>query len=179
MQIEDFRRFIDSLKVFVASQDGKVVTADLELLHAGLSPFQHMDLKSFLQVLVHAQGVDIATIPGLAGKKPAAKASKAPKAKALTKNDAEAIRQAIEVLSAIHERYADPTIDYPEIRARAQEIHDKFDAGGLKEVAMGFGLSAGLSSKKASLAKIIGKIEDRRGSYERGQAIERAAGNAG
>jgi hypothetical protein len=169
MRVQDLREFVRSLGAFVSAQSGKPVTADLDLLVAGLEPFDSLEMRAFLEHLHRAAGIEV-TLPG---KKPAA--SRSAKAKTKSAADAEAVAAAVADLKNLYEKSPNPECTYDEIERTVKRIHDEFDASGLKAVAMGFGLLTGVGTKAAAMKKIAERIQGRKASAERGREIERLA----
>src|SRR5262249_42348427 len=130
----------------------------------------------FFQVLAAAQGVDPTAMPG--GPKRRAASPRQPKAAKPTQkkaSDTAAVADAIAELQLLYESAKDPDCTFDTIKQTVQRIHDGFDANGLKAVAKGFGLTAGLTNKGVTKERIEKKITDRKGAAERGDSIERAA----
>jgi hypothetical protein len=144
-----------------------------------LEPFKALSLGAFAHFLRDADEYKrTGVVPVPAGKKSrAAKAPKAPeppktpKPKPKTKDDAEAIRSAVGRLQGLYDRFADKTLTQAIIEAAVEEINKEFDADGLKAVARQFGISSGLTSKKAAKSKIVNRIVERKDRHERSEAF--------
>lgn len=174
MLVSDLQNLLKGLSAFAASTNGKSSTIEMDMLVDGLQPFREKEIRAFLQLLVHAGGIDPLTIPSIAGsnrKSP----PKSTKKQLKSNGDAQAIDQAVQQLRQLYDRATDPSLGYDEVGDTVKRIQDEFDLGGFKEVAKGFGISTGISSKKGCYEKITDKINDRKGSFERGQAIKNAA----
>ncbi|HEX3314337.1 MAG TPA: hypothetical protein VHR72_05560 [Gemmataceae bacterium] len=167
MRIHDLRELVRSLGAFVAAQAGKPVTTDLDLMVAGLEPFDALELRTFLEHLHRAAGLEVQ----LPGKKPAA--PKAAKAKTKSAADIEAVSAAVADLANLYDKSPHAECTYDEIERTVARIHDEFDGSGLKAVAMGFGLLTGVATKKGAKTKIAEKITKRKADAERGREIER------
>jgi hypothetical protein len=169
MHVHDLREFVRNLGVFITAQPGKPVTADLDLLVAGLQPFDAMELRAFLEHLHRAAGMEV-QLPGKAKAAPKPTAAK-PKAKSAA--DVDAVTAAVADLANLYDKSPQAECTYEEIERTVARIHDEFDVGGLKAVAIGFGLMTGVATKKGAKTKIVDKIKNRKADAERGREIER------
>jgi hypothetical protein len=177
MNVGDLQRFVGSLGTLFASRQGSP-QADMVALGEALEPFKDLPLPTFTAFLRQAKEykeTGKVTTSGPAKKASGGGAGRTPKAPVKTKADAAAIQQAVDKLEILYSGAADPDLTYVTIEMTVKQIHDEFDAGGLKEVAKGFGLTSGVTSKKACLEKIEHKIKERKARNERGTVIANAA----
>jgi hypothetical protein len=182
VNVGDVQTFLRNLGTLLAAHQAKKPAADFDAFCDGLDPFRDQPLSVFAELLRAADeyrrtGI-LPTPPAKAARtrKPAAG-----KPVLKRKDDVAAVEQAAATLQALFDRATDPTLTHEAIEAEVNRLDREFDAEGLKAVARKFGISAGLTNKGAVKAKILGRICERKGRHERGEAIgdvARAAGPA-
>jgi len=174
MTIADLGRFLGSLSELLGAHQGKKVAEDFAALCKGLEPFAEFPVPRFSEFLRAAaeeykRSGSVAVDTLKPAKRPTAKKTAA--AKKSGKDDVEAIGQAVAGLNDLYNRVIDPAVTYPMVDDRMKELDAKFDTNGLKAVAVGFGVTSGLTSKKAALDKMAKKIKDRKAAHLSSQAI--------
>jgi hypothetical protein len=174
VNVGEFQSLLKGLGDFLAAHQGKKPAEAFEKFRAALEPFRDVPLDQFAEFLRQAEEYRRTGIVPVGAKKPAreqkAAQAKATKAPLKTKDDAEAIRQAVAELQKLYERATDPTLDYGEIERTVERIGKEFDVNGLKAVAKEFGVGDGLKTKDAARHNIEDKIKSRKGRHERNEA---------
>lgn len=175
MKVADLQQFVNSLAVLFAAKQGNPQT-DMITLAAAIEPFKEHSLQefgAFLQLAKEYKETGKITVP--AGKPKKGASAKTP---VKSKNDAQAIQEAVDELERLYRHAADKDLTYTTIETTVKQIHDAFDLGGLKEVAKGFNLTSGVGTKKACREKMEHKIKERKARSEKGDIIAAAAGGA-
>jgi hypothetical protein len=181
VNVGDIHIFLKSLGSLLAAHKGKSPADDFEAFSAALEPFKDQGLDSFARFLRDADEYKrtgkVSISEGKKGRGAAGGSRKtsASKPKLKTKDDTEAIQNAVARLQTHYDRYADPTLTHAMIEAEVEQISGEFDVEGLKAVARGFDLKSGLTSKNAVKGKILNRIIERKGRYDRSEAFSAAS----
>jgi hypothetical protein len=178
MNVGDIQTLLTSLGGFLAAHQGVKLAKDFETFCSGLEPFKEMSIGDFAKLLREVAEKPTDAEPHAEEKKPrggrSAAKTGAPKGKPKTKDDTEAIQNAVSQLQALYDRYADPTLTQSIIETEVERINGEFDTDGLKVVARTFGIAVSLGSKRAAKQKILERIVERKGHYERSEAFSAA-----
>lgn len=179
MNVGHVQHFLKTVGAFLKDQHGPKPATEFEAFCAGLEPFKELPLDAFAQFLHDAaeyKRTGVVPVTGKKGRtaKATDKPAPVPKVKPKTKNDAEAIRNAAARLQALYDRFADPTLTTAVIDAEVERVDKEFDGDGLKAVARAFGITSGISTKKAAKDKIRTRIVERKDRYERSEAFSAA-----
>ncbi len=79
------------------------------------------------------------------------------------------------ILRRLFDRATDLTRSYGQIESTVDDLAPWFTAAGLRAVPRAFGCTYGLTSKAATHSRILHKVADRKGRWERGEEIGRIA----
>jgi hypothetical protein len=181
MNVGDVQLFLRNLGTLLAAHQGKKPAADFDAFCDGLDPFRDQALTAFAELLSAAAEyrrtgiLPTPTARPVRSRKPATGKPAAGKPILKRKDDVDAVEAAAGTLQALFERATDPALTHEAIEAEVSRVEREFDAEGLKAVARKFGISAGLTNKGAVKVKILGRICERKGRHERGEAIGEVA----
>jgi hypothetical protein len=174
VNVGDLQSFLKHLAGFLGAHKGSQVAGEFDHFCDGLEPFQGMRVAEFARFLADAKQykeTGVLPVPPTRGKGRAApKPAKAP---------APTVAEAVAVLQDLYNRATDPAVTYETIKETVTRLDGQLDKPGLIAVARGFGISSGLSTKKAAREKIEAKITDRKGKAEEGRAIVQSLTPAG
>jgi hypothetical protein len=180
VNVGDVQVFLRNLGTLLAAHQGKKPAADFNAFCDGLDPFRDQPLPLFAELLrAAAEYRRSGILPAPSARPARVRKPAAGKPILKRKDDVEAIAQAAATLQSLFDRATDPTLTHEVIEAEVNRLEREFDAEGLKAVARKFGISAGLTNKGVAKAKILGRISERKGRHERGEAIGEVARAAG
>src|SRR5262249_17406386 len=155
------QQFISSLAAIFVAQT-KTAQADMTALVDAFEPFKNLSISEFrdkLRLAKEYEETGKITVPAGKPKSAGGGKTKAPKIPTKQKNDTVGIQEAVDEPEKLYSHAADQDLTYPTIEATIKRIHDAFDKDGLKEVAKGFNITSGTSTKKGARDKIEHKIK--------------------
>jgi hypothetical protein len=176
VNVGDVQTFLTNVANLLSGNKGATPASEFAAFCSALDPFKEQSLSVFAQFLRDADGYkQNGTIPvSEVKKKPtrnAARKKASPKLILKSKDDAEGIQSAVSRLQRLYDRFADPTLTHSIIEVEVEQISAEFDPEGLKAVARQFGITSGVKSKPTAKAKILNRIVERKGSFERSEAF--------
>jgi hypothetical protein len=176
MNMADLQLLLKSLSQLLNRNSGKTPGGEFDAFCEGLEPFKDFTVPQFSKFIASLaeeyKKSGTISFPKAGGRR-AAGAKKSAAAKKKTVADKEAVGAAVRTLEDLFKRAVDPTLTYPAIKEKIDQIENEFDKGGIHAVANDFGVRCPKAASKGEVRKKIEeKITDLKSSSERDRALE-------